>query len=860
MPNIRYQSTFKNIDNIEYRISIIDTSYSGSVISDFEVSSDLFLLDYDSGEENYNPLVASQLTINFLLFNNPLRNDTTLFSFLKGMVQQNAQLYYIKIEQNTGSGFINYWIGNVVQNQSSYANASLNSGIEFQVIANDFGYLENKPFEQLVEFTPDSINLTSDQITKTAHGLVDGQVVKFISIGTITNIKVATNYFVYKINNNVFQIASSYENAVADTPIVINLTGATTTLPVMAYTDFGEYTLNGSLQLVNNFQGFGSDKFDIWNNINWFESSVTGIPSINILREISTLLYNFYDFKDAQNSINFIDIFKTVASLFGSRLIQSKGKYYLIQLQNYTASTATFRNASTSETINIRNAINNTYGVSALKILAGSIYSWVRPYASIVAKQPNDIIFFDDITDTQINNTFPLISNLSNGTIPNVYGGLNSVFKIDFNTVLNNPSAYYSSPAGSTALTDYSLKQHIFFIQYVVGATTYYLTKVAGVLVWQTTSATLVIDFNLTANDGGEYGSSFVTPELPGTGLLGTLIVQARVYIGSSSRGNPDSVFSSNRLVAQYVPQGFLGKEIIYKANLSPQPFDAITKELPELLLWDTSVKKGKGTMFVSASGNATNRWQIGSSSSFLYPIYELYVRNALALNYRAKQILEATIKGNYYPHELLTYDSIQWCIKRATFTAGSNQWQGEWFELTYNDSDIATAINTGSNGDFEQGKTSIVKSNKNGNIYDYMKANNDNLFNLELAFLNLRDSLQSEIATRGNNDNNLYKYIDFLLPSIPFIARTANTYLSGDTVTSITVDNVTKEIKTNDKLTIVNLVNGLTYDVIASANVGLGETAISINSYTFTADLLSTSLILFKIIRDTDHKFEIEH
>ena len=860
MPNIRYQSTFKNIDNIEYRISIIDKSYSGSVISDFEVSSDLFLLDYDSGEENYNPLVASQLTINFILFNNPLRNDTTLFSFLKGMVQQNAQLYYIKIEQNIGSGFTDYWIGNIVQNQSSYANASLNSGIEFQVIANDFGFLENKPFEQLSEFTPDSINLTTDQITKTAHGLVDGQVVKFITVGTITNIKTSTNYFVYKINNNVFQIASSYENAVSDTPIVINLSGATTTLPIMAYTDFGEYTLNGAMLWPLIYQGFGSDRFDFWNNINWFESSVSGIPSVNILREISTLLYNFYEFKDAQNSINFIDVCKTIASLFGARLIQSNGRYYLIQLQNYTASTSTFRNASTSETINTRRTINNTYGVNALKILAGSIYSWVRPYASIVSKQPNDMIMYADNGSFEFSLTSPLTSNLSNATISNVYGGLNNSFKIDLNTKLNSPSAYYSSPPGSTSLTDYSLKQHIFLIQYVVGSTTYYLARASGVLVWQTSFATVIVDFDLTANDGGEYGSSFVTPELPGSGLLGTLTVQARVYIASSSRGNPDSVFSQNSLLIQYIPQGFLGKEIIYKANLSPQPFDAITKELPELLLWDTSVKKGKGTMFVSASGNATNRWQVGSASSFLYPIYELYVRNALALNYRAKQILEATIKGNYYPHELLTYDSIQWCLKRATFTAGSNQWQGEWFELTYSDSDIATATNTGSNGDFQQGKTSIVKSNKGGTIYDYMNDNNKNLANLEQALFSLQDNLQKEISTRGNNDNNLYKYIEFLLPSIPFIARTANTYLSGDTVTSISVDNITKAIKTNDKLRIINLVTGITYDVIASANAGLGESTIYINSYSFTADLLETSLVLFRVVRDSDHKLEIEH
>lgn len=861
MANIRYQSTFKNIDGIEYRISIIDTSYSGSVISDFEVSDSLFELDYDSGDENYNPLVSSQLTINFQLFNNPQRNDTTLFNFLKAMVQQNTQLYYVKIEQNVGSGFVNYWIGNIVQNQSSYANASLVSGVEFQVIANDFGYLENKPFEQLVEFTPSAINLTTDIITHNSHGFVDGQVVKFLNVGTLTNVKLATNYFVYKINNNEFQICSSYENATADTPIIINLAGATTVLPTMAYTDFGEYTLNGCLLLANIFQGFGNDKFDFWNNINWFENSLTGIPNLNVLREINTLLSNFYDFSDSTNNINFIDIFKNIASLFGARLIQSKGRYYLIQLQNYTASTSVFRNASTSETISIRKSINNTYGTSDLKILAGSIYSWVRPYANIVLKQPRDVINEFSYTDTPQYNLFPGVSNLVTVSINNVYGGLNSAFKVSLKTELRNPNAYYTTLSAFLAnYTDYTKKQHIYLITYTTGGTTYYLARVSGVLIWQTSFAVVEIDFNLTANDGGIYESLFTTPELPNSGVLGNLYVSANVYIETATGGAPTSVFAKDSLLVEFIPRGFTGKEIFHKAILSPQPFDAIARELPKLLLWDTSVRQGKGTMTIAATGNATNSWQVGTASSFATPIYELITRNALALNYRAKQNLEATIRGNYYPHELLTYDSIQWCLKRATYTAGSNQWKGEWFELTYNDSDIATAQNTANNGDNQNGKRGLVIPPTSGDIYDYMKRNNENIKYLASSIDFVNNSLNTEIAQRGNNDNNIYKYIDFLLPAIPFVARTAATYLTGDSVSSISVDLVTKDIKKDDVLTIVNLVTNITYEVVASSDTSVGSTSIPINEYTLVNDMLETCIILFKIERDTDHKLQIVH
>lgn len=852
MANIRYQSTFKNIDNIEYRISIVDTSYSGSVISNFEVSADLFTLDYDSGEDNYNPLVSSQLTINFQLFNNPQRNDTTLFSFLKSMVQQNTQLYYIKIEEDLGSGFFDYWIGNIVQNQSSYANAPIESGIEFQVIANDFGFLENKPFEQLSEFTPTAINLTTDIITYAAHGFVDGQVVKFLNVGTLGNVKVATNYFVYIVGANEFQICSSYENATADTPIVINLTGSTTTLPTMAYTDFGNYTLNGCLQLVNNFQGFGTDKFDFWNNINWFENSLTGIPNLNVLREIDTLLYNFYDFSDATNNINFIDIFKNIASLFGARLIQSNGKYYLIQLQNYTASTSTFRNASTSATINTRKAVNNTVGVSALKLLAGSIYSWVRPYSKIVDKQPNNKII------TTYSGTISNLNFFARKTLNNIYGGFGNRVRVDTKSILETENAFYSP--NFVTVTDFSNKNHYFECTYITGGITYYLGKTSGVLTWGTTFNFFYINFDISADDRGEWNSSFVTPELPNAGVVGVFNYKSVANLESASLGVPDRTLSNMNATITFLPRGFEGEEIFYNASLSPQPFDAISKELPELLLWDTYVTTGKGTMTISATGLATNSWQIGSASTNQYPIHELIVRNALALNYRAKQLIEGTIRGNYYPHELLTYDSIQWAIKRATYTAGSNQWNGEWFELTYNDSDIATAQNTANNGDNQNGQSSIVKFSNTGDIYDYIKQTDSNLKSLARAVNEVGNGLNSEIATRGNNDNNIYKYIDFLLTVVPFVARTASTYYKDDVITDLAVDSITKDVKPNDVLIIVNLVTGLTYKVTAAANANIGETSIPIDSFTFTSDMIDTCLVLFKMQRDADHHLEIVH
>jgi hypothetical protein len=89
----------------------------------------------------------------------------------------------------------------------------------------------------------------------------------------------------------------------------------------------------------------------------------------------------------------------------------------------------------------------------------------------------------------------------------------------------------------------------------------------------------------------------------------------------------------------------------------------------------------------------------VGTNITY-FNILELVVINAMAMNRSVKEIIACTIKGQYYPHQLLTYDSKQWHLKQATYNAQNNQWNGEWFELTYSETGISVAANT-SNGDW---------------------------------------------------------------------------------------------------------------------------------------------------------------
>ncbi len=601
---IRYQTNFINIDGIEFQISIFDKSYSGSIVSDFETDANGFEIKYDSGsEDNYSPIIGSELTLNIICFNNATRNDTTLFAFLKSMVAQNEQTYYIIIKEKVSSTFVEYWRGNVVQNQSAWNNDSLESGCVFQIIANDFAYLNERPFELI------------------------------------------------------------------------------STLP-------SEYTLramvNHALLELGIYDDFATDiLYYFLHNINWFEQTVlvADRPTTDILYTILTNDSNFSELNEdkTENQIKFIEVLKSVMIIFGCRLVQSGGKFYAIQLQNYTNTTSKFYqrgidlNNPANVTVTPRVRINNSTG--PLKILQGGQYNAIRPLYSTFIKKPT-------LTSLLFNTTknIPSIGSMGAlGTVLTFSGGGNNKLKIVFN--IETAASYFTVTKTFDVL-----------IRNTVTSTNYYLTKVFGVLTWTTTPSTFDIVFPIAALNT-KFDTLVITPVLPNIDFN-----YIDVNVSVSSGG---TVSFAGELSCKYLENGTdEDEETTYRASISPKPFDPKENELETVYLYDTEIRNPKGSMIVNLSPfPVTNDWAVGTGLTY-FNILELVVINAMAMNRSVKEIIACTLKGRYYPHQLITYDSKQWHLKQATYNANSNQWNGEWYELTYSETGISVAANT-SNGDW---------------------------------------------------------------------------------------------------------------------------------------------------------------
>lgn len=79
-------------------------------------------------------------------------------------------------------------------------------------------------------FATTDVNTTDDEITEAAHGMITGDgPVQFSSTTTLpTGISASTNYWIIKISNDVFQIATSIANALAGTQVDITSQGTGT--------------------------------------------------------------------------------------------------------------------------------------------------------------------------------------------------------------------------------------------------------------------------------------------------------------------------------------------------------------------------------------------------------------------------------------------------------------------------------------------------------------------------------------------------------------------------------------------------------------------------------------------------------
>jgi hypothetical protein len=135
-----------------------------------------------------------------------------------------------------------------------------------------------------------------------------------------------------------------------------------------------------------------------------------------------------------------------------------------------------------------------------------------------------------------------------------------------------------------------------------------------------------------------------------------------------------------------------------------------------------------------------------------------------------------------------------------------------------------------------------------------------------QVAYLNkqivyLNNKIQTVAGNGGNNSRLTNDLIKLLIPYLPFVGYINTPILEDDgAITGITITESIYDIKNNDEMQIVNTVTGNVFDIKASANLAIGGTALSIDSFTPTEDIGINAIVMFKMEVGADRHFNIIH
>jgi hypothetical protein len=121
-----------------------------------------------------------------------------------------------------------------------------------------------------------------------------------------------------------------------------------------------------------------------------------------------------------------------------------------------------------------------------------------------------------------------------------------------------------------------------------------------------------------------------------------------------------------------------------------------------------------------------------------------------------------------------------------------------------------------------------------------------------------IANNLSQSIGVLGNKITFLSNALNVLLPYIPYVGKLVNGVFI-DTLTEIEVTPLKYNLKTNDVIDIIDLDTLEIVSAIVSENISVGSTTIVIESVIFTS-AIQNGLVMFSMVRDTDHKLQIEH
>jgi hypothetical protein len=450
------------------------------------------------------------------------------------------------------------------------------------------------------------------------------------------------------------------------------------------------------------------------NNMRWRDTKTTHSTATNYLNSlfVNQAAWYLFDAAEQSNTIPTIKAIKDVATVMASRLIQSNGLFWFTQLENYVNSSVTFYNLSpqnaTPTTSTIVPFVSVDNSTTNLNILAGAQYEYYRPYSQTFIQK--------NITNNVISTGNQLSSSRQSAYFGNGALSTGALIIGNFISTGNGNKLRLSGTlkikAGQVNNASSVLIKFLGLSLY--NSTTGQRTNFNGSSNTKNWNSTFGTNYTLTstvpANWNNEISFSFDTSVLPSAvSQYDTIEFQGiSVDIYGTSISSPfgpttiiSAIMDSQTSSLYFLERGVFANEIYYTSTITPAYFDAKKLEISnDLNVIDSEFGSNFGTLYANsiAAGNQTNNWVKTSSNLNARALYDLVTINGLLLHGKILGKIKATIKGNYEAYQLLNYDGIKWVLVSAEQNLSTDEWNGEWLELSFASQTIESAINDNGN------------------------------------------------------------------------------------------------------------------------------------------------------------------
>jgi hypothetical protein len=529
------------------------------------------------------------------------------------------------------------------------------------------------------------------------------------------------------------------------------------------------------------------------NSINWYEANMPAVSSTTdplAQTFINTKCLCNTNEKTGLKAISYYEALEEILLTFNARILLSGGIFRIVSVNLYEKSNILYERVYQK---------NGTYKSTSSPSWSETIDQTTQ-WASSGQNQWQYYPAVREITrqvniEKSKNLLDPTLDITSTSrTFPNVYGGSPRVLRFRGTFEIQT----YATTLGATGV-------HGLVFEFYIKVGGYYLEKPvnSNVATWSTTSTDrYYYRVNVTTTTA-KVDLSFLTPDLPSglltgceieitgvTSLLGLAFDVAQLDVLLDT--NNDDILAT------------------FKGQNTASFINSKDYKLPDARFADSTDINANYRILTGANlagASLSSAWSVDKTGA-TYQLNYLLILEIFAGQNIPNPRYQGMFTTQAQPHFKVRYNSEAYIINGVKYDLLGDFYDGEWFKIQVNSSAF-TQIENG---------TATVDRNQS----------------------------QYVAATTGDGQTSVGDGI------IRFNGERQFAQLNGDlaagTITSITVNNLTQNVKEGDKIILFPNIGTDTILLEASADASIGATSISIVSYSLAVDILDNSPIYFPI------------